>query len=238
MEAERVAASVCLVVPCYNERARLAVDEIGALAADSRVSLVLVDDGSTDGTLDLLRAIERDTSRVTVIALPRNRGKGEAVRAGLISASAANPAWLGYLDADMATPASEILRLMDVAVGKPCVDVVLGSRVALLGRDVQPAVILLSVVAHTWQLGRRFHGSRSRDHALTASSHISRRERRIAIPAARPGTATPIATVSRPIPSNSKATNDVTDTANTPTTMPIATRSSNLSRSLIHAVRP
>lgn len=140
MEAEREAGSVCLVVPCYNECARLAVDEIGALAADSRVSLVLVDDGSTDGTLDLLRTIERDTPRVTVIALPKNQGKGEAVRAGLISASAAETTWLGYFDADMATPASEILRLLDVAVGRPCVDVVLGSRVALLGHDVQRSV--------------------------------------------------------------------------------------------------
>ena len=41
----------------------------------------------------------------------------------------------------MAAPASEILRLVDVAVGSPCVDVVLGSRVALLGRDVQRSVI-------------------------------------------------------------------------------------------------
>jgi hypothetical protein len=49
--------------------------------------------------------------------------------------------WLGYLDADMAAPASEILRLVDVAVGNPCVDVVLGSRVALLGRDVQRSVL-------------------------------------------------------------------------------------------------
>ena len=136
-----MAASVCLVMPCYNECTRLAVDEIAALAADSRVSLVLVDDGSTDATLDLLRKVERDTPRVTVIALPRNRGKGEAVRAGLVTASAANPGWLGYLDADMATPASEILRLLDVAVGRPSVDVVLGSRVALLGRNVQRSAL-------------------------------------------------------------------------------------------------
>jgi glycosyltransferase involved in cell wall biosynthesis len=137
MEAVRVADSVCLVVPCYNERTRLAVDQIGALAADDRVSLVLVDDGSTDDTLELLRSIERVTSGVTVIALPRNRGKGEAVRAGLVAALAANPSWLGYVDADMATPASEMLRLLDVATSTPHLDVVLGSRVALLGRDVQ-----------------------------------------------------------------------------------------------------
>ena len=132
-----MANSLQLVVPCYNERVRLAVDQIGMLTADARVSLVFVDDGSTDHTLELLRSIERDTASVTVIALPRNGGKGEAVRAGLVSSLAANPSWIGYVDADMATPASEILRLLDVAASTPHVDVVLGSRVALLGRDVQ-----------------------------------------------------------------------------------------------------
>ena len=132
-----MANSLHLVVPCYNERTRLAVDQIGLLTADDRVSLVLVDDGSTDRTLDLLRSIERDTCRVTVIALPRNGGKGEAVRTGLLSSLAANPSWIGYVDADMATPASEILRLLDVAASQAlyrCGDRV---AVALLGRDVQ-----------------------------------------------------------------------------------------------------
>ncbi len=132
-----MANSLHLVVPCYNECARLAVDQIGVLTADDRVSLVLVDDGSTDHTLELLHSIERDTTSVSVITLPRNGGKAEAVRAGLLSSLAANPSWIGYVDADMATPACEILRLLDVAASTPDVDVVLGSRVALLGRDVQ-----------------------------------------------------------------------------------------------------
>jgi GT2 family glycosyltransferase len=81
MKAVRAADSVCLVVPCFNEQTRLAIDQVRALAADERVSIVFVDDGSTDGTLELLRSIERETSRVMVIALPHNVGKGEAVRA-------------------------------------------------------------------------------------------------------------------------------------------------------------
>ena len=72
-----------------------------------------------------------------MIALPRNRGKGEAVRAGLVSALAADPSWLGYVDADMATPASEILRLLDVAAGTARRR--RGARLArgIAGRDVQ-----------------------------------------------------------------------------------------------------
>lgn len=132
-----MADSVCLVMPCYNEATRLRDGQIRALVQDDRVSLVLVDDGSTDGTLQLLRSFEHTTSTVTVLALPRNVGKGEAVRAGLGRATQTDSSWIGYVDADMSTPPDEILRLIDVAIGRTGADVVLGSRVALLGRDVQ-----------------------------------------------------------------------------------------------------
>ncbi|MCU1361952.1 MAG: glycosyl transferase family 2, partial [Ilumatobacteraceae bacterium] len=137
MAAEEVADSVCLVVPCFNENARLHVDHIRLLVDDRRVSLVLVDDGSSDATLSLLRSIEHDVARVDVVALGSNRGKGEAVRAGLAAAMATGAHWVGYVDADMSTPPSEVHRLIDVAVASPHVDVVLGSRVALLGRDLR-----------------------------------------------------------------------------------------------------
>jgi dolichyl-phosphate beta-glucosyltransferase len=137
MEAVRVADSVCLVVPCFNEGQRLAVEQIRALAADHRVSLMLVDDGSTDDTLELLRSIEHECPNITVIALPRNVGKGEAVRAGLVTATARPLSWVGYVDADMAAPASEIVRMIDLATNLASIDVVMGSRVALLGRAVE-----------------------------------------------------------------------------------------------------
>ncbi len=137
METAGAASSVHLVIPCYNERSRLPIAQLGELVADDRVSLVLVDDGSTDDTLGMLRSIERTLPKVTVVVLPSNVGKGEAVRAGMLTAMAANPSWLGYVDADMATPAGEILRLLDLAMGTGRFDVVLGSRLALLGRQVQ-----------------------------------------------------------------------------------------------------
>ena len=137
MEAARQGATAHLVMPCFNERSRLAVDEICSLISDERVSLVMVDDGSTDGTLELLRALERDAHDISVIALPANVGKGEAVRAGLTSALSAMPAWVGYVDADMSTPALEVLRLLDLAQATDRFDVVFGSRVAMLGRRVQ-----------------------------------------------------------------------------------------------------
>lgn len=125
-----------LVVPCYDEARRLHEDELVRLLADRRVRLVLVDDGSTDSTLQLLRGIEQRCTGIEVLALPRNVGKGEAVRIGLRHALHARPDWVGYLDADLATPPAEVVRLIDVALDVPEREVVLGSRVALLGRRI------------------------------------------------------------------------------------------------------
>lgn len=133
-----VADSVALVVPCCNEQHRLNRSEIDALADGAAVMVILVDDGSTDATLPLLRSIaaSRAGGSVEVLALERNVGKGEAVRAGMRAALRSNPVWVGYLDADFATPATEMLRLIDVARSSSTVNAVLGSRVAMLGRQI------------------------------------------------------------------------------------------------------
>jgi glycosyltransferase involved in cell wall biosynthesis len=136
MEAARAAGAVQLVIPCFNERARLDPVSLGRLADHERVSLVLVDDGSTDGTGEVLAAVGRGRADVTVVTLPSNSGKGEAVRAGLRAAMATGPDWIGYLDADLATPPHEVHRLVDLVDGKPSIDVLIGARVALLGRTV------------------------------------------------------------------------------------------------------
>ena len=132
--AERVA----LVVPCWNEQERLNLAEIETLIDDDSVMLVLVDDGSTDATLPLLRHIAARGSgnRVEVVALERNAGKGEAVRIGMRAALRSNPVWIGYIDADFSTPASEMLRLVNVARRSDTCNAVLGSRVAMLGRRI------------------------------------------------------------------------------------------------------
>ena len=130
------ARTIALVVPCCNEEQRLGVADIDLLADDKRVRLVLVDDGSTDGTLALLRGIAARRTDVTVVALAGNVGKGEAVRAGLLAARALDPVWVGYVDADFSTPAVEMLRLIGIAEATPACNVVLGARVAMLGRRI------------------------------------------------------------------------------------------------------
>jgi len=129
--------SVRIVVPCFNEAARLDVDAFAELA--HHVDQVLfVDDGSIDGTGALIDdMIAEHGDSVGLIALPRNAGKAEAVRVGLLESIDRGSTLVGYLDADLATPGAEMLRLIDIAAEQPHRTAVLGSRVALLGHTVR-----------------------------------------------------------------------------------------------------
>jgi glycosyltransferase involved in cell wall biosynthesis len=130
-------ADAHVVIPCFNEEHRLDIGQLAELLEVADVQLVLVDDGSGDATRSVLEAFAAaHPGRVSVLPLGRNRGKAEAVRAGLRQAVDSGATWTGYLDADFATPASELLRLLEVARAEPDAVAVLGSRVALLGREI------------------------------------------------------------------------------------------------------
>jgi glycosyltransferase involved in cell wall biosynthesis len=132
-------AGAQIVVPCFNEARRLPADVIRAYCARvPDVDFLFVDDGSTDGTLVRLRELERSLpGRVSVLALAKNGGKAEAVRAGLCAAFKSGAELVGYWDADLATPLDEIARFREVLATHSRVDLVLGSRVQLLGRMVR-----------------------------------------------------------------------------------------------------
>ena len=130
---------LALVVPCYNEAARLDAQAfLDFLATHPGVKLVLVDDGSVDGTGDVLERI-RLAAPEAVIAVrhPANRGKGEAVRAGILAALVEQPALVGFFDADLSTPLRAVDDFLALLRTRPDVEFVLGSRVLLMGRDVR-----------------------------------------------------------------------------------------------------
>ena len=107
------------------------------MLADPRLELVFVDDGSSDGTARVLNDFADERPRVSVLRFGHNRGKGEAVRAGMVRGVASGCDAVGYADADLATPVSELVRLVDVMDGAPAVDAVIGARVAVLGAQIQ-----------------------------------------------------------------------------------------------------
>jgi glycosyltransferase involved in cell wall biosynthesis len=130
-------AAATLVVPCYNEEQRLdGAALVGLVDARPRLNLLLVDDGSTDGTRRVLDDIASSrATRIRVLGLAQNGGKAEAVRRGLVEALAGPAALVGYFDADLSTPPGEVLRLLAVIEARGA-SVTMGSRVALLGTDI------------------------------------------------------------------------------------------------------
>jgi glycosyltransferase involved in cell wall biosynthesis len=119
---------ISVVVPVYNEKATL--DEIvrRIRAVDIPKEIILVDDGSTDGTRELLAALDRGND-VRVILHERNRGKGAAVRTGF--AQATGDVVL-IQDADLEYDPDQYHRLIQPIV-EGVADVVYGSRFLPLG---------------------------------------------------------------------------------------------------------
>jgi dolichyl-phosphate beta-glucosyltransferase len=129
---------VLIVVPCYNEAQRLPVERFREFIETSTIGFVFVDDGSRDRTFQVLEEFRRSREdRVHVLRLKVNQGKAEAVRRGINFALERNPGYTGYWDADLATPLDAILRFLAILQERPGLDMVFGSRVKLLGRNVQ-----------------------------------------------------------------------------------------------------
>ena len=99
--------------------------------------LLFVDDGSKDDTYFRIERFSRKHSnRVSLYGFVENGGKGEAVRFGLLQALKANPTYIGYWDADLATPLTEVREFLSLFRARPEVEFILGARVRLLGRAI------------------------------------------------------------------------------------------------------
>jgi dolichyl-phosphate beta-glucosyltransferase len=161
--------SLTLVLPAYNEAERIgpALDELfgylrrrGATARDGapgagtlpeRIEVLVVDDGSADGTAGLVRARSEASGmggrepELRLLSVPHG-GKGAAVRAGML---AATTDLVIFTDADMATPPDMIPLLVDALEAH---DVALGSRIQPDGSDMRK-----SQPWYRRMLGKAFH---------------------------------------------------------------------------------
>jgi dolichyl-phosphate beta-glucosyltransferase len=144
--ARRGPRSLTIVLPAFNEARRIgpALDELFAYldvptpdGMHPRIDVLVVDDGSADGTAALVRGrpeVDRppdgDEARLGVMVVP-HAGKGSAVKAGML---AAEGDLVVFADADMATPPSELPKLV---AALESADVALGSRIQLDGSDMR-----------------------------------------------------------------------------------------------------
>lgn len=130
---------VVLVVPCYMEVSRLNPRAfLDVLPSRPWLTLLFVDDGSTDETGRVLASIaSARPGQVRVLDLAAHAGKAEAVRAGVIEAARDRPGYVGFWDADLATPLETLDDFVAVARQRPAADLLIGSRVNLMGRDIR-----------------------------------------------------------------------------------------------------
>ncbi|HEY0017557.1 MAG TPA: glycosyltransferase family 2 protein [Longimicrobium sp.] len=113
-----------VVMPVYNEAETVAESTRRVRTVPLNVELVCVDDGSTDGTADVLRALEAEGVIHRLLLHPRNRGKGAAVRTGI---AAATGEVIVIQDADLEYDPFDLPRLLEpIADGRA--DAVFGSR--------------------------------------------------------------------------------------------------------------
>lgn len=132
-------AHVILVVPCYNEEHRLVPEAfLGFDLPGHRFEFCFANDGSTDGTQAVLEKMQvAAPPKVRIHALARNGGKAEAVRQGFEAAFAAGPDYVGFWDADLATPLEELSLFVEAIEADPRRQMVFGSRVQLMGRQIE-----------------------------------------------------------------------------------------------------
>ena len=135
--------TLAVIIPAYNEEARIArtLEELSNRGADLDITeLLVVDDGSADRTAELVREVAARTSTpwVRLIQHDQNRGKGAALRTGLLAAEAD---LVGYLDADLSVPPASFEGARRLIEGGA--DVVVGARVSTQGEALRRGQPLL-----------------------------------------------------------------------------------------------
>ena len=136
-----IQTSTSIIIPSYNEGARigkLLADFEQLLQHEPHVSVLVVDDGSRQDHLreveQLVLQAQQKNSRISLFKKPKNGGKGSAIAAGFAQVSSDV---VGFVDADGSVSAAESLRVIKSLDQNHQVSGVIGSRVKMLGQNVE-----------------------------------------------------------------------------------------------------
>jgi dolichyl-phosphate beta-glucosyltransferase len=142
--------ALSVVVPCYNEERRLprTIEQIVRYLDGSGTSyeLILVDDGSADGTRRIMDEAAAHHPAVRVESLPQNRGKGRALAVGVAAAVGAE---VLVTDADLSTPIEELASLQRAIDS--------GAGVAIASRAVKGSRVEVSQPVYRVLMGKAFN---------------------------------------------------------------------------------
>ncbi len=141
---------ISVIIPAYNEGRRIAptVRDIVAFLGNNGYAyeVIVVDDGSTDSTYDVVRHIQREVPQLSIVRHPVNLGKGCAVKSGFL---AARGEFVFFTDADHSTPIEELPKLMARANE--------GSDIVIASRALPQSVIAIPQGWQRRQMGRAFN---------------------------------------------------------------------------------
>jgi dolichyl-phosphate beta-glucosyltransferase len=139
-----------VVVPCYNEELRLprTIEQIERYlgSRSDRYELILVDDGSADGTRRAMEEAAARNKSIRIVALPVNRGKGRALAEGV---RVSRGDYVLVTDADLSTPIEELPKL-EAALAA-------GAGVAIGSRAIKGSRVELSQPIYRVLMGKAFN---------------------------------------------------------------------------------
>lgn len=128
---------ICIIIPMFNEAKRFEALSLSEYAKNNSLVFYLVNDGSTDGTEQIIEELSQKHPNILSLNLSKNMGKAETIRAAVLKIQDSNKFdYVGYFDADFATPLSEIQYFIE-AIKATKKSFVMGMRIKRLGANIK-----------------------------------------------------------------------------------------------------
>lgn len=140
-----------IIIPAYNEEKRLpkTIEDICSFLDREQIQseVLVVDDGSKDKTAEVVEDLSKKYSNLRVISYAKNKGKGGAVKTGVMLASGD---FIVFLDADNSTPIAEIKRIIEKL--NQGYDMVIGSRKTQGAKILKPQPMIRRILGNGFNL--------------------------------------------------------------------------------------